>query len=116
MKGKKKIKVKPLDIRKGDIIEVIAGNDRGKRGKVLKVYPRTQRLVVEGVRFVKRHTRPTQQDQQGGIQEREAPIHISDVMLVCPNCGAKTRIGHHFLEDGTKVRVCMVCKEMMESR
>ncbi len=115
-KSFKKKKVKLLEIRKGDIVEIIHGNDRGKHGKVLKVYPRSQRLIVEGIRFIKRHTKPTQQDQKGGIQEREAPVHISDVMLICPNCGAKTRIGHHFLEDGTKVRVCMVCNEMIDNR
>ena len=104
------------DIRKGDVVEVIAGNDRGKRGKVLKVFPRDNRIIVERIRFIKRHTRPTQRDPQGGIQEREAPIHISNVMLVCPNCGEKTRIGHHFLEDGTKVRICKICDEMIESK
>ena len=102
-------------IKKGDLVEVIAGNYRGARGKVLKVFPKRNRLIVEGVNFVKRHVRPTQRDPQGGIQEREAPIHISNVMLVCPNCGHRTRVGFMFMEDGTKVRVCKKCHEMIES-
>ncbi|MCD6531659.1 50S ribosomal protein L24 [bacterium] len=102
-------------IKKGDLVEVIAGNDRGVRGKVLKVFPRENRIIVEGVHFVKRHVRPTQRDPQGGIQEREAPIHISNVMLVCPNCGHPTRVGFKFMEDGTRVRVCRKCHEMIEA-
>jgi len=115
MAKKKKEKIKPvrLKLKKGDLVEVIAGNDRGKRGKILKVFPRERKAIVEGVRFIKRHTRPTQRNPQGGIQTREAPIHISNLMLICPNCGNKTRVGYHFLEDGTKVRVCKVCHEII---
>ncbi len=117
-KKRKKNKIIPvrLRIRRGDLVEVISGDDRGKRGKVLKVFPRERRIIVEGVNFVKRHVRPSQRDPQGGIQEREAPIHVSNVMLVCPNCGNRTRVGYHFMEDGTKVRVCKVCHEMIESK
>ncbi|RKZ28143.1 50S ribosomal protein L24 [bacterium] len=106
---------KHLKIKKNDIVQIISGNDRGERGKVLKVYPSKQTIIVEGINFIKRHTKPTQKDPQGGIQEREAPIHISSVMLVCPNCGQPTRVGFHFMEDGTKVRVCRKCNEMIES-
>ena len=98
------------------MVEIIAGNERGKRGKVLKIYPEGRRIIVEGIQFIKRHTKPTQRDPQGGVQERESPIPISNVMLVCPNCGHPTRIGHHFLEDGTKVRVCRRCDEMIENK
>ena len=105
-----------LEIRKDDAVEVVAGEDKGKRGKVLKVFPRGRRVIVEGVNFIKRHTRPTQRDPQGGVQEREASVHISNVMLICPNCGHPTRIGHHFLEDGTRVRVCRKCNEMLENK
>ncbi len=104
-----------LKIKKGDIVEVVTGNYRGARGKVLKVYQKEKKLIVEGINFIKRHTRPTQQDPQGGIQEREAPIHISNVMLVCPNCGQPSRVGFHFMEDGTKIRICKRCREMIEA-
>ncbi|RKZ32522.1 50S ribosomal protein L24 [bacterium] len=104
-----------MKIKKGDIVEVVTGNYRGARGKVLKVYQKEKKLIVEGINFIKRHTRPTQQDPQGGIQEREAPIHISNVMLVCPNCGQPSRVGFHFMEDGTKIRICKRCREMIEA-
>ena len=102
-----------LGLRKKDIVEVIAGEDKGKKGKILKVIG--DRVIVEGVNFVKRHTKPRQQGQQGGIQEKEAPIHISNVMYVCPKCSNKTRIGIEYLADGHKVRYCKKCKEMVES-
>jgi len=107
---------KNLEVKKGDIVKVIAGNSRGERGKVLKVYPETHRVVVEGLNFIKRHVRPTRTDPKGGIQEREAPIHVSNVMVICPNCGHATRIGHHTLEDGSKSRTCGKCHEMLESK
>jgi len=119
MAKSRKTKITPamnLEIKKGDVVEVVAGDDKGKRGKVLKVFPRGRRIIIESINFIKRHTRPTQRDPQGGVQEREAPIHVSNVMLICPNCGHPTRIGHHFLEDGTKVRVCRKCNEMLENK
>ena len=105
----------PMRIKKGDVVQVIAGNYRGKKGKVLKVFPDERRVIVEGANFIQRHTRPTQTNQQGGIQEREAPIDISNVMLVCPKCGANTRIGMHHMEDGSKNRVCKKCREMIDA-
>ena len=97
-------------IRKNDNVVVVAGKDRGKRGRVLKVLPDRNRLVVEGVNFVKRHTRPNpQQNVKGGIVERESSLHASNVQIVCPECGAPTRIGHQLLGDGRKVRVCRKC-------
>ncbi len=101
-------------IKKNDIVRVIAGNYRGAKGKVLKVFPRSRRVIIEGVNFIKRHTKPRSQSDPGGIQEREAPIHISNVELVCPKCGAETRIGMHFTEDGSKVRICKKCLEMID--
>jgi large subunit ribosomal protein L24 len=95
---------------------VIAGDYRyrGRTGKVLKVFPETKRIIVEKVRFVKRHTRAMlQQGQQGGIVEKEAPIHVSNVMLVCPKCGKPTRLGTTELADGTRERVCKKCNEMV---
>jgi len=97
-------------VRKNDNVVVVTGKDRGKRGRVLKVLPARNRIVVEGVNFVKRHTRPNpQQNVKGGIVERESSLHASNVQIVCPECGAPTRIGHQLLGDGRKVRVCRKC-------
>jgi len=98
-----------LKIKKGDMVEVIAGKDRGRRGKVLRVDPGRNRAVVEGVNFIKRHTRPNpSKNIQGGIVEREAPIHVSNLMVVSPESGRPTRVGYSILEDGRKVRVAKV--------
>jgi len=97
-------------IRKNDNVVVTSGKDRGKRGRVLRVLPARNRLVVEGVNFVKKHTKPNpSQNVKGGIMEREAPLHASNVQLVCPECGAPTRVGRRLLEDGRKVRICRKC-------
>jgi len=106
-----------MHIRKNDQVIVIAGNEKGKSGKVLKIYPETQRVVVEGINFIKRHTRPDQSNPQGGIVEREGSIHMSNVMVICPKCneGVRTRS----LEvSGTDervrhVRACVKCGEMV---
>ena len=95
-----------MAIRKNDNVVVTSGRDRGKRGRVLQVMPDKSRVVVEGVNFIKRHTRPNpQKNVKGGIVEREAPIHASNVMLVCPDTSKPTRVGHKALEDGRRVRV-----------
>ena len=100
---------------KNDTIIVINGNYKGKTGKVLKVFPDTNRIVIEGVNLIKKHTRPTQQLPQGGIIEKEAPIHISNVKVICPKCNRPTRVGVRILEDKTKVRYCKHadCGEMI---
>jgi large subunit ribosomal protein L24 len=93
-------------LRKNDLVEVIAGKDAGRRGRVLKVLRETGRVVVQGVGFIKRHTRPNpQRNIKGGIAEREAAIHVSNVMLVSPDDDKRTRIGARVLEDGTRVRI-----------
>jgi large subunit ribosomal protein L24 len=98
-------------IKKNDNVVVIAGRDRGKRGRVLRVLPGKGRLVVEGVNFIKRHTRPNpQRNIKGGIVEREAALSASNVQIVCPDCGAPTRIGNRRLDDGRSVRFCRKCK------
>lgn len=102
-----------VNVRKGDTVLVITGKDAGKRGKVVSVAPRTGRLIVEGVNVVKRHTRPTRRIPQGGIVEKEAPIHVSNVMLLCGKCHQPTRAGRRVLEDGSKVRVCKKCGEVL---
>ncbi|MFW5972069.1 MAG: 50S ribosomal protein L24 [Bacillota bacterium] len=98
-------------IQKGDTVEVISGKDRGKRGKVLKVQPQDNRVIVEGVNIIHRHMKPTQDMPQGGIIENEGPLHISNVQVVCPRCDQKSRVGIDLLDDGTKVRVCKKCDE-----
>ncbi len=103
----------PMHVKKGDTVEVIAGKNRGKRGKVLKVFPKYSRIIVEGVNVVKRHAKPTPKLPQGGIVEKEAKIPASKVMLVCPKCGEAVRFGHDHLPDGTKVRVCRNCGEQI---
>ena len=89
---------------------VVTGKNRGKRGRVLKVLPGPNRLVIEGVNLIKRHTKPNpQRNIKGGVVERESSLHASNVQIVCPDCGARTRIGHQVLGDGRKVRVCRKC-------
>jgi len=101
-----------LNIQRNDQVEVIAGSDKGKRGRVLRVLPEANRILVEHVRIVKKNVRPNpQKNIKGGIAEQEAPLHISNVMLVCPNCGP-TRVGHKF-EGDTKVRVCKKCGQTL---
>ena len=103
-----------MRIRKNDNVVVISGKDRGKQGKVMRSFPKKERLLVEGVSMVKRHIRAGRQLRQAGIIERESPIHISDVMLLCTKCRRPTRVGFHFLEDGSKVRVCKKCGEVID--
>jgi large subunit ribosomal protein L24 len=104
-------------IRKNDNVLVITGKDRGKRGRVLKVLPgdRAIRLIVEGVNMIKRHTKPNPgKNVKGGIIEREASLHASNVQLVCPECGVQTRVGHKILGDGRKVRICRKCEGVVD--
>jgi large subunit ribosomal protein L24 len=102
-------------IRRNDNVVVVTGKDRGKRGRVLKVLPERNRLVVEGVNFIKRHTKPNPQRQiKGGLVEREASLHASNVQLVCPECGKPTRIGRKILGDGRKVRICRKCEGVVD--
>ncbi len=102
-------------IRVNDTVLVITGKDRGKRGRVLKVLPAKNRLLVEGVNLIKRHTKPNPgKNVKGGIVEREAALAAGNVQLVCPECGAQTRIGHKILGDGRKVRVCRKCEGVVD--
>ena len=103
-----------LSVRKNDNVLVIAGKEKGKRGKVLFVLPDRQRVVVERVNFIKRHQRPTQKVCQGGIIEREGSLHVSNVMLVCGKCDKPTRTGRQVLADGRRVRVCRRCGETLD--
>jgi len=101
-------------VRKGDTVVVVAGKERGKRGRVLRVIPEKSRVVVERINMIKKHQRPTQKLRQGGIIEREGPIHLSNVMLVDPTSGKPTRIGMRALTDGKKVRVARKSGEIID--
>ena len=99
-----------VKVKKNDEVLVIAGRNRGVRAKVLRVYPGEGKAIVERVNIVKRHTRPNHQRQvQGGVVEREAPIEISNLMVVCPECGVPSRMGRKRLDDGSAARVCRKC-------
>jgi large subunit ribosomal protein L24 len=103
-----------VKIRKNDTVLVITGKDKGKKGKVRFAYPKDERLLVEGVNFIKRHTRARGQARQAGIIEREAPIQVSNVMLLCSRCNHPVRVGFRVLEDGRKVRICRSCHEVID--
>jgi large subunit ribosomal protein L24 len=102
-----------MKVVKNDMVLVISGNSKGKKGKVLKVFPAKQRVIVEGVNFIKRHTKKSQKNPQGGIIEKEAPIHASNVMVICPKCGKPARIGRKVLDGGKRIRNCNNCGEML---
>jgi large subunit ribosomal protein L24 len=101
-------------VRKGDTVVVIAGKDRGKSGKVLQVSRENFRVRVEKINIIKRHTKPNQQNRQGGILEREAPIHLSNVMLYCAACQKPVRVGSKAMADGTRTRICKKCGQPIE--
>lgn len=100
-------------IRKGDQVEVLGGVHSGKRGRVLRVFPNVERALVEGVNLVKRHTRPNSQNQQGGIIEKEAPLHVSKLMLIDPQTDERTRVRIRRLEDGSRVRIAVKSGEQI---
>ena len=101
-------------IRKNDKVIVLIGKESGKIGTVLKVDPEKKRVIVEKINMVKRHAKPSAQTAQGGIIEKEAPLAISNVMIVCNKCTEPTRIGKRLLEDGSKIRFCKKCDESMD--
>lgn len=103
-----------VHVKKGDKVVVITGDSPGKKGKILEVDPKKNRVVVEGYNIVKRHTRPTQKLPQGGILEKEAPIAASNVMIYCPKCDAPRRIGKQILDNGKKIRICRKCGEAFD--
>lgn len=102
-----------MRVKKGDTVMVVSGNDRGKEGKVLKVFPEKNRIIVEKVNLIKRHTKASRDLPQGGIVEKEGPINASNVMLVCPTTGRPTRIGKEILSDGSRARVSKKSGEML---
>ncbi|MDP3936549.1 MAG: 50S ribosomal protein L24 [Deltaproteobacteria bacterium] len=102
-------------IRKNDTVVVITGKEKGKSGKVLRVIRSKGAVIVEKINIVKRHSRPTSEIKQGGIIEKEAPLYVSKVLLRCPKCNAGRRIGRKVLDDGTKVRICRKCQEVLDA-
>jgi large subunit ribosomal protein L24 len=105
-----------MGIRRGDTVKVMAGRSKGRSGKVLSVNAWKSTVTVEHANIIKRHTRPNpSKNVKGGILEKEGPIHVSNVMLVCPSCGKHTRLGHKVLADGTRVRSCRRCDTTIES-
>jgi large subunit ribosomal protein L24 len=103
-----------MHVKKGDTVIVIAGKDKGKKGRVLAAYPKKDRVLVEGINLVKKHTRPSQANPQGGIVTQEAPIHVSNVSLIDPKSGKPTRIGYKVLDNGQKVRVAKKSGEVID--
>ncbi|MGH2368590.1 MAG: 50S ribosomal protein L24 [Chloroflexota bacterium] len=101
-------------VRKNDTVQVLAGRERGKQGKVSRVIPKEARVVVDGVNIRKRHVRPRRQGEQAGIVEFPAPLHISNVAVICAKCGRATRVGFRLLADGKKVRYCKRCDEVID--
>jgi large subunit ribosomal protein L24 len=97
-----------MKLKKGDRVRVLAGKDIGKEGEVTRVIPDRDRIIVEGINLAKKHQRPTRATMQGGIIDKDMPIHVSNVAILCTSCGP-TRIGYRFDPDGTKVRVCRKC-------
>jgi len=105
---------KKYHIKKNDTVMVIAGKEKGKSGKVMRIIPKKDRAIVEKLNMVKRHMRPGPQSRQGGILEREGSIHISNLMLLCSKCTDPTRVGYKILEDNRKVRFCKKCNEVID--
>lgn len=106
-----------INVRKNDRVTVVTGKDRGKTGRIIEVLPRKRKVIVEGVNVVKRHTKAnSRRGVQSGILEREAPIDLSNVMLICPHCGQVTRAGHQVLEDGKRHRACKKCGAAIEKQ
>ena len=103
-----------MKIRKNDTVLVIVGKDRGKKGKVRRALPKKDKIIVEGANMIKRHSRAKGQARQAGIIELEAPVDISNVMLICNKCNKPVRVGFRFLSDGRKARVCRACNEVIE--
>lgn len=105
--------MKMLKVKKNDRVKIIQGKDRGKIGKVLRVDPAKNKLYVEGINIIKKHTRKKGQNQPGGIISKEGPLHISNVELICPNCGKPTRVGFEVKDSGEKLRVCKRCRQQI---
>ena len=109
-----KEKNRKVFIKKEDRVKVIAGKELGKIGRVLKVFPDSEKAIVEGINFIKKAARPSQKMAKGGIVQKEAPIHLSNLMVVCKNCNRASRVGRKKQDDGFSVRVCKKCGELLD--
>lgn len=103
-----------VHIKKNDLVMVTHGREKGKSGRVLKVIPEKEKVIIEKINFVKRHSRPHGQQRRGGIIEKEAPLHVAKVMLLCEKCNKPVRTGHRMLEAGKKTRFCRKCNEIFD--
>ncbi len=103
-----------LHIRKNDLVMVVNGNEKGKSGRILRVMPEKEKVIIEKINFIKRHARPHGKQRQGGILEKEAPLHVSNVMLLCEKCNKPVRIGHRVVEGSKKARYCRKCGEIFD--
>ena len=103
-----------MHVHREDTVLVLTGKDQGKKGRVIRLFPKVEKALVEKINMVKRHTRPNQQLPQGGIMEKEAPIHVSNLQIVCAKCGKATRVAHKVLVDGRKTRICKKCGEILD--
>ena len=103
-----------MRLKKGDLVHVVSGKDRGKEGKILQRDVARGMVIVENINVATKGVKPTQKNPQGGLQKKEVPFYASKVMLVCPSCGKPTRVGHAFLDSGRKVRVCKKCGEIAD--
>lgn len=101
-------------LKKGDIVILISGDDRGKKGKILNMNKKKNSIIVEGANLIKKHVRPRRQGEQGGIIEKESPVHISNLKLICPKCGEPTRVQKTRLENKKNIRVCNKCNEFID--
>ena len=101
-------------LKVNDQVEVITGKDKGRVGKIIKVYKKSDKALVERINMIKRHTKARAEGQEGQIVDKEAPIHVSNLMLVCPKCTNTVRVARKTLDDGTKVRICKECSESVE--
>jgi large subunit ribosomal protein L24 len=110
-----KTTVNAINIKKNDIVIVTTGKDKGKKGKVLRILPDSNKAIVEKINFIMKHTRANpSKNQKGGILQKESPIHISNLMLICSECGQPSRIGYTRLQDGKKVRICRRCEGILD--
>ncbi len=107
--------LKKFRLKKGDIVNILSGKDKGKSGKVLEIDARKGRVFVEKLNMLKKHTKPSQKQRQGGIIEKEGPVNISNVLVVCQACNKATRLGIRIIDDGTKFRYCKKCDEIIDS-
>ncbi len=103
-----------MHVHREDTVIILAGKDRGKKGRVIRLFTKTEKALVEKINMVKRHTRPSQELPQGGIVQKESPIHISNLQVICAKCNKATRISHKLLASGQKTRICKKCGEILD--